>query len=180
MKKMKIIILSILMVCLTTTNVFAGNFSGGFTSAKKKYNIILNESFVNLITAKKAVRRWNKISNNVSLSYGGDYMRNKGINVSIGQSSPPSKTALGQTYYTYKGKKVSHDKKWDLALCIVYSSSKFSKNSKSIQATITHEVGHALSLSHTKGKSDIMKQGVKDYIKLSDKDKEWLKKKWGQ
>lgn len=179
MKKIRIIILSVLMVCLTTINVVAGNFSGGFSSAKRDYNIQLNESFVNLKTAKKAVRRWNKKSDNVSLSYGGDYMRNKGINVSVGQISPPSKTALGQTYYTYKGKKVSHNQTWDLALCIVYSSNKFSKNSKSIQATITHEVGHALSLSHTNGKSDIMKQGLKKYVKLSEKDKEWLKKKWG-
>lgn len=169
------------MVCLTTTNVFAGNFSGGFSSAKKiYYNIQTNESYANLTNAKRAVRKWNGHSSNVTLSYGGTYTRTKGINVTVGKTPAPTATALGITYFTYNGKRVSESQRWDAALCIVYASDNFAKNGKRIKATISHEVGHALSLSHTTGSKDIMKQGLKSYVTLSNNDISWLKTKWGQ
>ena len=49
-----------------------------------------------------------------------------------------------------------------------------------IRATTTHEVGHALSLTHTETDGDIMKQGVKNYRALSSNDEKYLKRKWGE
>lgn len=181
MKKLRVIIISILLICLSATSVYAGNYAGGFgTTAKKKFGLEYNKSFVTLNTAKKAIKKWNVESQNVSLSYAKKRTVSKGVNVSIGKAKPPNKTNLGVTLYSYRGKRTNANEKYDLALCMIYASDYFNKcNSPSIQATITHEIGHALSLTHTSGKTDIMKQGVKNYTKLSETDKKWLRQKWG-
>lgn len=180
MKKFVSLIVGIVIMCLATTSVFAGNQKGGFLSAKQKFYVEYDTSYITLKIAKKAIRRWNSASQNVSLTYNSGIApaNAKGIKVSVGKLKPPNKGNLGVTYCSFKGKKVSIDKTRDCAVCFVYASDHFTKNSKAIQATLMHEVGHALSLTHTNGETDIMRQGVKKYKKLSDTDIKWLRKKW--
>lgn len=180
MKKIVSVILGIIIICSSTTNVSAGNQKGGFSSGKQKFYVEYDTSYIELKIAKKAIRRWDSASQNVSLTYNSGIApaNAKGIKVSVGKLKPANKGDLGVTYCSFKGKKVSVAKKRDCAICVVYASDYFTKNSKAIQATLMHEVGHALSLTHTYGETDIMRQGVKKYKKLSDTDKKWLKKKW--
>lgn len=44
-------------------------------------------------------------------------------------------------------------------------------NSTQKQATITHEIGHALGLGHVTASNAIMRQGIKNFISLSSDDK---------
>jgi hypothetical protein len=179
MKKVSSVIVLILTMCFVTTNVAAGNQSGGFSSAKQRYYVQYSKDYISLAILKKAVKRWDNASANVSLTYSGQKVSTKGITVSVGVFKPANEGDLGVTYYSYGGKKVSNSKTRDAAVCIVYANSSFVKNSNAIQATLMHEVGHALSLTHTNGNTDIMRQGIKNYKTLSSNDKKWLKKKWG-
>ncbi len=65
---------------------------------------------------------------------------------------------------------------------IIYANKRHfeSTDCVTIRATTTHEVGHALSLTHTETDGDIMKQGVKNYRALSSNDEKYLKRKWGE
>lgn len=154
----------------------AGNFTGGFSSGKQKYYLEYNSMYVTSDVANKAIHRYNGKFLNVALTQSLT-LPSKGILVSVGKLSPPSPGDLGITNLSCNGKSVSTDKTWDKAGCIIYSV--FAKNGKPVQATITHEVGHALSLSHTQKDNDIMKQGIKNYTALSANDIRWLKSKWG-
>ena len=43
--------------------------------------------------------------------------------------------------------------------------------SKQRQATITHEIGHALGLGHNNKNTSVMRQGYKNFTALDDIDK---------
>lgn len=173
--------LTIVLVSLNAGTLHAGVQTGGFASAKQKFYIYYNKSYISLSKAKGAAKKWNNVSDNVKLTYSSKKESAKtGIFLHIGKEAPPTQDNLGTTRYYYNGKRVADSKKRDKALCIVYANSDFSLDGKAIRATTSHEVGHALSLTHTYGYTDVMKQGIKNYTVLSETDKSWLKGKWGK
>ena len=178
-KKRLIFIVSLCIICVfSSTMVLADYYSYGFKSGKLNYRITYNSGYGTLSQIKTSVQKWNGVSSNVKLTYTSSTLAD--ISVDYMNVAPPSSTSLGLTnLYSNGNKLASPVAYWNGAVCIIYRNSSLINNSTAAKATCTHEVGHALSLSHTSGSKDIMKQGVKNYTNLSSNDKSWLQKKWG-
>lgn len=153
-------------------------FSGGFLSAKSLKYTMENYSMPTT-EAKNAIAQWNGVSGQVKIT--NSNVSNAHIKLSIGRLSPPTSGDLGLTkLMTTNDVQVSTSQRWTHALCIRYNSPYLDTTAKKT-ATLTHEVGHALSMAHCTSASHsfIMQQGVKVSYALVSHDKEKLKYKWG-
>lgn len=185
MKKNKMFLSIVLVVALilcsslTTFGATANDvFSGGFLSAKSLKYAMENYS-TPTSEAKNAIAQWNGVSSKVKIT--NSNVSNAHIKLSIGRLSPPTSGDLGLTkLMTTNDVQVSANQRWTHALCIRYNSPYLNTTAKKT-ATLTHEVGHALSMAHCTSTSHscIMKQGVKTSYVLASHDKEKLKYKWG-
>ncbi len=162
----------------SSSAVFADYFSYGFKTGKLSYRVTHNSSFGSLSQIKTSVQKWNGVSSNVKLTYTSSASAD--ITVDYMNVAPPASSSFGlTTLYSYGNKLANPVAYWNGALCVIYKNSTLINNSTAAKATCTHEVGHALSLSHTSGSKDIMKQGIKNYTSLSSNDVSWFRKKWG-
>ncbi len=61
---------------------------------------------------------------------------------------------------------------WSYGKMVFYQDEMDTLTSTQRQATITHEIGHALGIDHNKKDTSIMRQGVKNFTALDKIDKE--------
>lgn len=123
--------------------------------------------------------QWNGVSSKVKIAHSN--IGNAHIKLSTGRLSPPYAGALGLTKLTANGIEVSTTQRWNQALCIRYNSTLLNTAAKRTK-TLTHEVGHALSMGHCKSSAHScrMQQGVQSTYSLASHDKEKLRYKWGK
>lgn len=152
-------------------------FSGGFLSAGSLKYAMENYGATNS-EATTAIAQWNGVSSKVKITHSN--VSNSHIKLSTGRLAPPYDGALGLTKLTNGSLEVSTTQTWSHALCIRYNSPYLNTTAKKIE-TLTHEIGHALSMAHCTSTAHNcrMQQGVQTSYALAAHDKEKLKYKWG-
>ncbi len=184
MKSKKIIgVMTALMMFLNFPfHVSAGVQTGGFTTGKLSYRVEYDGNFASVSTIQNYVQKWNGISTKVALTYTTSYASSQiaVIYMTYVNSNP---NVLGITHYYYNGSEVNNTATRNGAVCYIYKGTHTSPNTSAAKtvayATCVHEVGHALSLSHSDSSKDVMYSANISVTTPSSSDKSYLNSKWG-
>lgn len=181
-KKIMTFILVLLLFLQSPVCAFAGIQTGGFATGSLTYRIEYDSSFASASTIKGYVQRWNGISSKVALSYTTSTANNQ-ISVNYMKIVSPNDNTLGITHYYYNGAAVNNSSTRNGAVCYIYKTSHTTPNTSSAKAaayaTCVHEVGHALSLTHSSNTSDVMYNANHSVTSPTNNDKAFLTTKWG-
>ncbi len=181
-KTMALMVVICCLILQPPVNAFAGIQSGGFSTGYLSYRVEYDSTFANLNTIKNYVQKWNGISSKCSLYYSTTSQSNQ-ITVNYLKTNSTNDNIVGMTHYYYNGTGVSNTATRNGAICFVYKTSHTTPNTDSARtaayATCVHEVGHALSLSHSENSSDVMYTSNHSVTTPNINDKSFLKSKWG-
>lgn len=156
MKKKWIAICSVVLLCLSTTVVY------GSTTNYVLQNWDLVDSGKHLDWDGKtnymtewynAVNTWNAYKPGVIRADRWDIIQD----VAISDKATKDGATFATTYAIGK--------------IVFYQDTMDKMTSTQRQATITHEIGHALGLDHNKKETSIMRQGYKNFVNLDEIDK---------
>ena len=176
MKKLVGIVASGLILFSISNIINAEVFIGRFLSGNIKYYTFEGDQAL----TRSAAPIWNNVSSKVTLTEVTDPNVINIILVSSNYLNPPSPGVLGLTSLYWGQTKVDTTGTWNREYCYQYKSSHF-PNNQSRSNTISHEIGHTLSIAHPPATDSvsIMRQGIKSQSTLSAYDRINLIAKWG-
>lgn len=176
------VMVALLMFLSLPCNVSAGIQTGGFATGKLSYRVECDTNFASLATVRGYVQRWNNISSKVALTYTTSYTSSQIAVIYMKYDGPDSNT-IGETSYYLNGNRVSNAVTRTGAVCSVYRNEHTLQNTSEAKAvayaSCVHEVGHALSLSHSSKPDDVLYTPNRTVTMPTSSDKSFLKSKWG-
>lgn len=178
MKKIKTISAAIVIafLVLSYTPAQAAVFPGRFASGDIYYYTFEG----NVSNGRIGANRWNGVSSNVKLTEVSNPNVYNIILISSDYLNPPTAGLLGRTSLYWSQTPVTTSGTWNRVYCYQYKNLSWPSN-RSKNNTISHEVGHALSIAHAPSSNStaIMRSGFHDQASLGLYDIVSLRTKWG-